>query len=695
MALNMALVRRSRCMEALGRLPSQRGLPLALLLLALATLFLFVDHGHFYRLVGHDWLSSKNLALTENLTPQRPFVRFHHLEPDEDGNPVPRHLYNRFPIGGYWLIKLATLPFEGDLAAKTLAARTLMLACFAAAAILAFLALARTVGSRWVACGATALAFSSCYCLYYSDMISTEVPMDLFAVMLAFHGMAVFVQEQGRFPQLLVKTCVALALGWHVYALLLPFIAFSSASDLISAHRAAPPRVGSKIRHFSAALFLGRPFTLGVVAFMFGVLVLSANFAGEYHALDEPTSVADLPSWRSMMMRTGQDPEFASWHEHALSWPVFLESQFRNLGKMFLPYALLDHAGVRPPVAVHDAEVWMGGFLFPFGIAALAACLAWLCFSRQRVLLATLTLFGLVWSLPMRHSVAFHNFESVYYVGVPLTLFALTLLLMRKLSGERPVAVVAVVALLVLVSSNWQMNSATENVAKRMFDAEVMRDFDAIRSQTAGGSIGVMLIDDRTGAIGPNLAYSGSIPKKIGAPFALEYYLSQRAIRPLRWSTVPSVDTEKLDFIVTDWREPATLTPENRRFHLYRRNDFINSGLRYALPSNLLAQSKFDIYRHEDMLFHVKSPCTDADVAARFVLHVRPVDSAVLPDYRRQHGYDNFDFVFSERGARFERRGVQTCMAGTKLPGYDIATVSTGQYDESGRIWWLDIPLAR
>ena len=51
--------------------------------------------------------------------------------------------------------------------------------------------------------------------------------MDLFGVMLTFHGMVVFVQE-GRFRQLLVKTCVALLIGWHVYAFLLPFIALGS-----------------------------------------------------------------------------------------------------------------------------------------------------------------------------------------------------------------------------------------------------------------------------------------------------------------------------------------------------------------------------------------------------------------------------------------------------------------------------------
>ena len=97
----MALAWHSKCTDALRRLPSQPCLPLALLLLALATLFLFVlDHGYFYRLGHHDWVSSKVLALTDSVSPQYGFTRFSHLDPGQDGTPKPTFLYNRFPAGG-------------------------------------------------------------------------------------------------------------------------------------------------------------------------------------------------------------------------------------------------------------------------------------------------------------------------------------------------------------------------------------------------------------------------------------------------------------------------------------------------------------------------------------------------------------------------------------------------------------------
>ena len=713
-----------KCTEASRWRLSQRGLPLALLLLALATPFLFVtDHGYFYQPGHHDFTSSKFLSLAENLTAQRPFARFQRLVPDPDGKAVPLAPYNRFPIGGYWLIKLVTLPFGEALPAKILAARTLMLTCFAAASVLAYLSLARTVGSRWIACAATALVFSSKYCLYYSDMISTEVSMDLFAVMLAFHGMVVFVQEENAFRQLLVKTCVAVALGWHVYALLLPFIALSLASELASTPSRAP-RIGGKIKHFAAVLLLGRPFALGVAALGFGLLVLSANLIAEYHLLDETASVAELPTWSSIMLRMGLDEPFNVRHEEVLSWPTFLESQFRRLGEMFFPIASGAHDRL-------GAEAWMEDLLLPVGVAALAVCLVWLCFNRHRVLFAALAASGFVWSLPMRHSVAFHDFESVFYLGIPLTLFALALWHMRQLSGERPVAFVAVAALLVFVASNWQMQAQDEGAAGKAFHMQTMSDFEVIRSRTAGGVIGIMLIGEVwPGTIGSIRWEHGGIPAKIGAPFALEYYLSQRAITALPYPTMSEFRMEEIDFVVTDWREPGTLTPDNHRFYLYSRHAFVESDRPDTLPGDLLGRGKFDLYQNAYALVHVKSRCGRADRLAPFALHLWPADRTALPTYRRQHGFGNYDFDFRERGirtrgrrghrvvlharfaerdavqavagaagqgspARREHRKRSVCVAWTKLPDYDVARIGTGQYDESGLTWWLDIPLAQ
>ena len=218
-------------------------LPLSLLLIALSTVFIFGgDRGHFYRPHEHNGISSDHLRIAVNLSPEHGFQRFTHRFIDEDGN-VRYRPYNRFPIGGYLSMKLATLPFGENPSAQLYAARILMLLFFTAIAVMAYLSLCRLVSNRWIALTATLLAFSSYYLLYYNDMTANEGMIDLFGVMLTFHGMVVFMQE-GRFRQLIVKTCIALLMGWHVLALLLPFVIIGLARDLLrgrSATATFPP----------------------------------------------------------------------------------------------------------------------------------------------------------------------------------------------------------------------------------------------------------------------------------------------------------------------------------------------------------------------------------------------------------------------------------------------------------------------
>ena len=106
-----------------GWLPAA-ALPLAMFIALWA---LGGDRGFLYRAEGdHDWGTVKNLSIAENLSPEHNFLMALKIWRDEDGGS--RYiLYSRFPIGGYVLIKLALLPFGGDLAAKLMAARALML----------------------------------------------------------------------------------------------------------------------------------------------------------------------------------------------------------------------------------------------------------------------------------------------------------------------------------------------------------------------------------------------------------------------------------------------------------------------------------------------------------------------------------------------------------------------------------------
>ncbi len=533
-------------------------LPLALLLLALATLFLFGgDRDAFYRPSHHSWNSSQSMAMAENLSPSHNFLLFHGLHPGPDGTPT-YAMYNRFPVGGYALVKLAALPFGDDLSAKILAARILMLALFSAAALLAYHAIARIASNRWIALTAALLSFSSYYMLYYGDMISNEVTIDLFAVMVVFHGMVVFVQE-GRFRQLLIKACAALLLGWHVYALLLPFIAFGLARELLRAWQLIdsppPPQMLARIRSAAAAVLLSRYMILGVVALMFGVAVLSFNFFNEYNAARGRVPLTELSSFQSMLKRTGQNEGFNIKYADQLAWPYFLREQIHRVWGASVPYALTRFVDVRLPHAPRNTLFVAGGAL------ALCACFAGLLFVRRRAMpLAALALAGFFWALPLRTTAAFHDFESVFYVGVPLAMFTVLLLLIRRQFDDRVIVGISAAAMLVFVLSSFQMGRIGHGADASEFQEAVTADFERIREIAHPGDTVFVSAPTQSGAV-----------QFAGADYAVEYYLSGRVIRAFQmWRG----DIHDYDFLVSNLRVDGSdlLTPENREIFLYRGN---------------------------------------------------------------------------------------------------------------------------
>ena len=98
-----------------------------------------------------------------------------------------------------------------------------------------------------------------------------------------------------------------------------------------------------------------------------------------------------------------------------------------------------------------------------------------------------------------------------------------------------------------------------------------------------------------------------------------------------------------------------------------------------------IIQADFEVYHNDGRLIYAKEPCTPADTAAPFFLHLIPTDAADLPADFRQNGFENRDFAFEPAGALIDSR---QCIASVALPDYDIAIIRTGQYTPgAGRLW--------
>ena len=278
-------------------------------------------------------------------------------------------------------------------------------------------------------------------------MPATENGLSLFGALLTFHGMVLFVQE-GRFRQLLVKACAALLLGWHVYAFLLPFIVLGMANELNRARRlSAPPSLAGRIKRCVAAALSSRHLRLGVVTLLFGVAALSFNLGNEYRAFDGEVPLTELPTVKSMTYRFGADDEFNENFAEALAWGNFLENQFYRIAWATLPFSIspFDNDDI-------DKDHYLGVII---GAVASGVAVIGLLVARRKMLLATLLLSGFCWALPMRHNTAFHDFESVFYIGVPLVLFSMGLSRLPRLFGDRLLVGLSAAALPIFVSSNF------------------------------------------------------------------------------------------------------------------------------------------------------------------------------------------------------------------------------------------------
>ena len=100
------------------------------------------------------------------------------------------------------------------------------------------------------------------------------------------------------------------------------------------------------------------------------------------------------------------------------------------------------------------------------------------------------------------------------------------------------------------------------------------------------------------------------------------------------------------------------------------------------ITGELIIRSTFDVYLNGRTLIYVNDACSQADADRRFILHVVPVDKAVI----RGNAHHNMDFSFAEGDDWQLRKG---CAVSRELPDFAIASIRTGQYSASGsrHVW--------
>ncbi len=132
--------------------------------------------------------------------------------------------------------------------------------------------------------------------------------------------------------------------------------------------------------------------------------------------------------------------------------------------------------------------------------------------------------------------------------------------------------------------------------------------------------------------------------------------------------------------------EPASWTGVARvDFERHRSAlDAIVSG-RAGPPA---ARGTFDLYRDGRRLLYHREDCREEDVEADFFLDLHPSKIESLPPRRREEGFEDLHFPFSNHGVVLDGQ----CLLLITVPDYGIRRLTTGQFNPGeGTLWQVEI----
>jgi hypothetical protein len=387
----------------------KKHLYLAFLILLGAVLFVFQNKTNGFNNGHHGNLSSHGMALARNLSAvKHPLFMFTRRSLLADGQ-IAYAGYNRFPVFPFLLIRLGTQAFEPHLAEQIYVARLIMDLFFLMAMLVGFMLARELLQSDQQALIATLLTFSSYYLLYYSDMIFNDIPALLGFVLALL--LVVKNRNERKYTFLLVLTALfVVSMGWQPIAVFVSWLLV----DLVHVIRQ---------KLFKLTSFLARPSCVATLsAIAFGVVILLLQLLNEQRVTGLPLRETD--SFQSALWRfgLGASQSYAQYAE-ALSWASFSIQQLFRMASMIVPFAdlLTGFIRLKYAVAAGLGVIAVAVALCLHTPAARSSVRAYL--SAHRRVLLVMVLSGLMWSLPMRRFVVFHDFQTIFYIGIPIALF--------------------------------------------------------------------------------------------------------------------------------------------------------------------------------------------------------------------------------------------------------------------------------
>ena len=168
-------------------------------------------------------------------------------------------------------------------------------------------------------------------------------------------------------------------------------------------------------------------------------------------------------------------------------------------------------------------------------------------------------------------------------------------------------------------------------------------------------------------------------------PDEADFYVRQRVNR---WNAIePSAfhDIRAYDNAIAFILDPAAA--DYLDYHRAAYDDVAANG-------TLLARSAFDIYAYDSALYYLSENCPQPTANAfdlRTFLHIFPTAATDLPRDKREFGFENRGFWFTDQATFFDGK----CINKLPLPDYPIARIKTGHNATAsgGAEWRVDIDL--
>ncbi|HUT43135.1 MAG TPA: hypothetical protein VMW95_02270 [Desulfobacterales bacterium] len=404
-----------------------------------------------------------------------------------EDNSIEYDAYNRFPLFPFLLTGAATKIGGSNLALQLYLARQVMNLFLLLALLFAYMTLDRLLQHPLLSVSVVLMTFSSHFILYYHDLVFNDIPALLGCTVVLF--LIVKSRDGIRLWQAALLAIIAISTGWQAFSVLVVWFL----TDLIHV------LLNRRKERFRFRIFVRKPsFVALAVGIAWGVTVLGLQLLNEWSHVGG--SFAKIPSMLSLLKRTGLGGYDRLSSLPGADWGNFLLTQARRIWLMILPFDVpysIPISGIIKDIFT-QGSVAVNRHINDWRIAAALVGLSGLFLallvrvgvSIRRSLIdwriaAVLGLSGLVWALSMRRFVAFHDFQSIFYIGLPLILY-LVLFLQSKMLRNAVIATALAIGTTLLFAFCAYQDGIAKSL-ERIAHEPRFKEFQVITEQLPSG----------------------------------------------------------------------------------------------------------------------------------------------------------------------------------------------------------------